>query len=588
MAWKCVESRREMEKCLCYNILMNTETKTCQNCKHNFQIFPEDFAFYEKINVPAPTFCPECRLVRRMLVSNEVRLYKRTCDLTGKNIMTIYPPEVSFPVYDYDVWNTDEWDPRDYAMDVDFSRPFLEQVLELKQKVPKPSLVKQGLFVNSEYTNRISDAKNCYMVFRATNNEEVMYTYIAYNSRECIDCVDIFKSELCYQTISSVQCSRVHYSQDVKDCRDSYFLFGCSNCSDCFGCVNLRNKQYCIWNEQYTKEEYEEKILAMQLDRRENLEKYEREFNAFKKDFPHRYMSGTHNNNVTGNGLVHCNNLQESFFCKNTEEGKYLFNILDSKDCMDYFHWGMSSELMYEVANAGINCSRVSFSHDSWKSATNIEYCDNSISAQNCFGCVGLKNGEYSILNKRYEPEEYKVLVEKIKQHMNDMPYVDARGIVYRYGEFFPAEMSPFTYNETAAQEFFPLTKEQALERGYSWKDIQKNTYTTTIQASSLPQTITEVDETIHQQVIADDVANHSASRGAYIITPQEFAFYRKMNIPLPTKSFDVRHAERMSKLLPLKLYKRTTEDGVQVMTPYAPDRPEKIYSEKGYQDLIM
>ncbi len=49
---------------------MKEETKTCQNCKKEFQIEPEDFAFYEKINVPPPTFCPECRMIRRMMFLN--------------------------------------------------------------------------------------------------------------------------------------------------------------------------------------------------------------------------------------------------------------------------------------------------------------------------------------------------------------------------------------------------------------------------------------------------------------------------------------------------------------------------------------
>ena len=30
-----------------------------QNCKKEFTIEPEDFNFYEKIKVPAPTFCPK-------------------------------------------------------------------------------------------------------------------------------------------------------------------------------------------------------------------------------------------------------------------------------------------------------------------------------------------------------------------------------------------------------------------------------------------------------------------------------------------------------------------------------------------------
>ena len=36
-----------------------SETKTCQNCKNDFIIEPDDFSFYEKMKVPAPTFCPE-------------------------------------------------------------------------------------------------------------------------------------------------------------------------------------------------------------------------------------------------------------------------------------------------------------------------------------------------------------------------------------------------------------------------------------------------------------------------------------------------------------------------------------------------
>ena len=35
---------------------MNQETKTCQNCKAQFIIEPDDFTFYEKINVPPPTW----------------------------------------------------------------------------------------------------------------------------------------------------------------------------------------------------------------------------------------------------------------------------------------------------------------------------------------------------------------------------------------------------------------------------------------------------------------------------------------------------------------------------------------------------
>jgi len=36
------------------------EVKTCQNCKKDFTIEPDDFAFYEKMKVPAPHHSRKC------------------------------------------------------------------------------------------------------------------------------------------------------------------------------------------------------------------------------------------------------------------------------------------------------------------------------------------------------------------------------------------------------------------------------------------------------------------------------------------------------------------------------------------------
>ena len=82
------------------------ETKTCQNCKKDFTIEAEDFSFYEKIKVPPPTFCPECRLQRRLAWRNERSLYKRKCDAPGheETIITMYPPELAIKVYDQKYW----------------------------------------------------------------------------------------------------------------------------------------------------------------------------------------------------------------------------------------------------------------------------------------------------------------------------------------------------------------------------------------------------------------------------------------------------------------------------------------------------
>ena len=42
------------------------------------------------------------------------------------------------------------------------------------------------------------------------------------------------------------------------DTYDMYYCYTCYACNNCFGCVGLKNKSYCIFNKQYTKEEYGE------------------------------------------------------------------------------------------------------------------------------------------------------------------------------------------------------------------------------------------------------------------------------------------------------------------------------------------
>ncbi len=42
------------------------KTKNCQNCKKDFTIELEDFKFYEKMGLPLPRLCPNCRHYNRL------------------------------------------------------------------------------------------------------------------------------------------------------------------------------------------------------------------------------------------------------------------------------------------------------------------------------------------------------------------------------------------------------------------------------------------------------------------------------------------------------------------------------------------
>src|SRR3989338_142618 len=111
--------------------MFNSESKVCQICRVSFVIDTEDFEFYNHINVPPPTWCPECRVIRRFVFWNERNLFRKKDELTGKEIFSHFPPASPVKIYHHDYWWSDKWNPMQYGRDYDFSRPFFEQFNEL-------------------------------------------------------------------------------------------------------------------------------------------------------------------------------------------------------------------------------------------------------------------------------------------------------------------------------------------------------------------------------------------------------------------------------------------------------------------------
>ncbi|MBI4239936.1 hypothetical protein HY620_03030 [Candidatus Uhrbacteria bacterium] len=526
------------------------EIKTCQNCKHDFQIEPEDFAFYEKMKVPPPMWCPKCRLQRRMLFSNERTLYRSKCGLCKKDIITMYHSDSPFPVYCKSCWWSDNWDETSFGAEYDFSKTFFQQFAELKKKVPRLNLVQEGNMEGSEYCNRATNNKNCYLCFRSTNNEECLYSHPIVESRDCVDCLAVSQCERAYRCIDCFKCYNVQFCQESQNCTDSTFLYDCRDCSNCFGCVNLRSKQYYIFNEPYSKEEYFKKLEEYSLKSHSRLTDLQKDFIEFASKCIRPSLTSTRSEDVSGNWLQDCKNVEESFMCRNVENGKYLYWIIEAKDCMDYFHFGRGCDLVYETANCGLNCSRMCFDNETFMNCSNLQYCDACFSSSDSFGCVGMRRGrKYCVLNKEYSASEYSELVEKIKKHMDEMPYVDGNGRRFGYGEFFPPELSPVAYNETVAQEFFPLIKETALLAGYRWRDAEEKNSTITLSHGQIPDSIDDVSDNILSAVIGcghDGTCNEQCTR-AFKLTKQELAFYKKSGIAIPRLCPNCRHYQRFS-----------------------------------------
>jgi len=592
---------------------MNSETKQCQNCKQNFVIEPEDFEFYNKIKVPAPTFCVDCREQRRIAFRNERSLYKRKCDLCGQSVVSRVSPDKPYKMYCSQCWWSDNWDSFSYGRDYDFNRPFFEQYKELLFSTPHISLL-GGNSVNSDWVNQETDDKNCYLNVGGHFNEDSAYNTYEFKSNNCFDNFWANSNQLCYENIQCERCYKTCFSKECFDCQDVYFSLDCKNCNNIFGCVGLRNKQYHIFNQPYSKEEYLNFLKENSISSYKNLGQLKEKARNIHKSMPHRFASIIKSNNVSGHFITESKNAQNSWYAEQVEDCKNIYLAIDIKDTYDVssFGWG---ELCYEGGHCGGVYNSKFFlyifgggGNITGRNAFNLEYCYATIASNNCFGCVNIKKGEYRILNKQYAKEEYDELLPKIKKHMEEMPYIDKKGRVYKYGEFFPIEFSPFGYNETAAMDYFPLDKEQVIERGYLWSDYESQTKYE-FSDYKIPDDIKDVGDDILTKILKCEV-----SEKPYKIIPMELAFYRKMGLSIPRRAPLQRHKDRISQLLPRKLYNRKCMcGGVQgansksqivykntavhfhgeescineIKTPYSSDRPEIVYCEQCYQQEV-
>ncbi|HEY4503338.1 MAG TPA: hypothetical protein VJC14_02810 [Candidatus Paceibacterota bacterium] len=573
---------------------MNTkeQNKNCQNCKQNFTVEPEDFNFYEKIKVPAPTWCPECRFQRRMSWRNDWHLFRKKDARTGEEIFSFLPEESPVKIYDRDYWISDAWDPTRFGRDFDFTRPFFEQFKELLYEVPLPSHSMINIS-NCKYCTNATGIKNCYLVRGAGYTEDSAYLIWDQYSKLCFDSHMTSRCELSYGNVNTSNCYKTFFSVDCESCQEMILSKDCVACNSCIASIGLRNKSYCIFNKQYTKEEYQKKIIELNLGSNESFQSLKAEAYKHWLKYPQKFMYGRQNVAVSGDYIFESKNAKHCYRIRGVEDSKFVQNILIGpvRDTYDVSNYGENIELSYECLVAGIGVSNVKFSFQTYPNVRNLTYCIFSSNALDLFGCIGLKKKQYCILNKQYSKEEYKRLVSKIIEHMKKNG---------EYGEFFPSSLSPFPYEVTAANEFFPLTEEEAKARGFLWYNIERQNYKITLNPEDIPDDIKNIDKEILGEVIgcADRESCEHECTGAFRVIEAELDFCKRMNIPLPRLCTNCRHYERLSLRNSPSFYHRacmcdknhTHHEGkceAEFETSYAPDRPEIVYCEKCYQQEI-
>ncbi len=554
---------------------MTAHSTTCRSCSTTFDVTDDDLAFLDRISpvfagkkelIPAPTLCPDCRLQRRLAHRNEKSLYHRACAKTGRQIISIYPPDAAAVVYEKNEWWGDSWSGMDYGRNIDFAKPFLGQVAELQRTVPRMSLQQENN-QNSDYTSNVSHLKNCYLLFSADFSQDCAYGVWVERSRDSLDTFCIDECERCYECVFCQKLYGCRYALDSSQCSDCAFIFDCRGCKNCLMCWGLRNKEFCIANVQYTKDEYLKKLKEFPLSSHKNVEIVKKQFAQLLANVPrpHLRKHGTIIDS-TGDLLQNCGNCKN---CYELREGRDCVNTIgfqatDARDC-SY----VMGEFAYENCECFPTPTHSAFNLNSY-TGNDLYYCDMCmLNCKNCFGCVGLKRAQYCILNKQYTKEEYEALVPKIIESMKK----DGS-----WGEYFPMSQSLFGYNISEAQQYFPMKEAEAKKQGLGWtaEDKQEKKAASKVD---VPDDIAQVDDKLTENILTCEVTGK-----AYKVIPQELKFYKELGIPVPRKCPDQRHAERMKQRNPRHLWDRQCANCKKpIQTTYSNDRSEIVYCEECY-----
>lgn len=560
------------------------QQRTCKwsgshpHCEDEFKITSEDISFLKMLRVPAPNFCPTCRRIRRLVHMSMMNLSKRPCEAPAhaEKMIAVFPEECPFPVYDYQYFIGDEFDPFSFGVTYDNNKSSMQTLFDLRKIFPMPSFLNRDpSSLNSEYSSGGRDNKNCYFTMGCYTVEDVWYSSLIHKSRMIMDSRGVKNSEFVYNGLFSDHIYKSSFVYFSANCTDSMFLFDCRNCVNCFGCANLRNAKYCVYNEQLSKEQYEAFIKSIHPMSHDALYEYKNKFWKLVKKLP---MNGPHNvgsENVSGVNISRSKNLFDIVEADNSEHVRHAEGIMSHKDSMDIMFSGGHSSNLYGTINIGSQSSNVRFSV-SCKFCIDSEFIFNSKNLSNCFMCFGLQNKSYCVLNTQYTSEEYFEIVDEIKSQMiQNGEYNDGLGL----------EFSAQAYNFSMAQIAYPLTNEE-IEKlgGYVAKEQEINTHgLETLSKENLLPTIEETTDDIIEKAIICEI-----SKRPFRIVASELSFYRQMGLPLPTMHPILRIEEQYRIAPNGKKYKAICQKcNKDIESIFNPDRDFVLYCEKCYQSEV-
>ena len=486
------------------------------------------------------------------------------------------------------------------------------QFEKLRWDIPRLNLITVDN-ENSDFTTWTGYCKNCYLINSSEDSEDCYYWKVMQNCQNCVDCSYIYDSQKLYECLNVKKSFNCMYLYNSNNCTNCYFSDDLIWCSNCLFSNNLRNSEYYFKNKKLSKEDWL-KEKEKYLNSRENINK---SLNIFNKEIiPNKitkYASIVNSTNSFWDVLIDNKDCFECYDVNNSEDCRYVNVWVETKDLMDCNNMYLKPERSYEVLGT-IWTNNVHFSTYIFNSS-NILYSQDCYDSKNLFACVWLRSKEYCIFNKQFSKENYEIEVEKIIKNMREN---------WEWWEYFNPIISAFPYNDSLALEYFPIEKileikdnkiisQEIINENWNWtvyvleseKEISKakldlgweekidilwktrdkeiwipeNIYF--LESKDLKNTIEEENEEVFKKAI-----KCKKSWRPFRITPAEFKFYKKNNIPLPELHSDERYYNRLWYKPKRELHTHTcTKCDKETLSVY--NKNIKIYCEKCYEKEI-
>lgn len=270
---------------------------------------------------------------------------------------------------------------------------------------------------NCPYGDVLVVSKDCYMCFNCGQSRNALYCENSRALTDSLDCAYSEQCELCYECVDCDTCYNSNFCQDCNNCQDIQFSYDLRRCRDCIGCIGLRDKQYCIFNKQLSREDYEAGTAGMDLNNPEAQQIVWGKLEKLKLQTPLIFSHQLDTENCSGDYVYHSKNCKMCFDARHSEDSAFIVMANLDRGTRDSFDCGpmpTGMDLCYDISYAHylFNCRHIYFCGNMKDS----QYCNNCFESEHLFGCCYLtkKQKKFYILNQEVDEKTYEMITSKI------------------------------------------------------------------------------------------------------------------------------------------------------------------------------